>query len=128
MSLRTTGRSQGRLPRSGMRQVTDADCRNVIGDRISAGDRLMADDRIRGRLAVADGAGTCSQTTLVGPEAPRAMGGGTSSRNQLGYAIGVRSARTASNRAGQPLDSRLPARAGPLARPDQLTRQGVGAR
>ena len=33
-------------------------------------------------------------------------------------AIGVRSARTASNRPGQPLDSRLPARAGPLAQPD----------
>jgi hypothetical protein len=35
---------------------------------------------------------------------------------QSGHAVGVRSARTASNRPGQPLDSRLPAGVGPLAR------------
>jgi hypothetical protein len=55
------------------------------------------------------------QTQPRGPGQPR-------------HAIGVRSACTAGFRPGQPLDSRLPAEAGPIARTDHLSRKNVGAR
>jgi hypothetical protein len=59
---------------------------------------------------------------------PSRRGNPASDPGHPGHAIGVRSARTASNRPGKALDSRPPAGTGSLVRPDHLTHQGVGTR
>ena len=62
------------------------------------------------------------------PHLPSRRGNPASGPGHPGHAIGVRSARTASNRPGQALDSRPPAGTGSLVQPDHLTQQGVGTR